>query len=78
MCGILWHSRQADLHARAHPGGLLADVLHHNPVEVGVLWHPAGPSAPFAPTDQVDSLVVAGRPTRLVTELSAVTGIPIE
>lgn len=76
--GILWHSRQADLHARAHPGGLLADVLHHSPVEVGVLWHPAGPGSPLVTTGAAEPLVVDGRPSRLVTELSAVTGIPIE
>lgn len=78
MGGILWNSRQADLHARAHPGGLLADVLRHGPVEVGVIWHPAGPVAPFVTTGAVEPLVVGGQPTRLVTELSAVTGVPIE
>lgn len=78
VSGILWHSRQADLHARAHPDGLLADVLRHGQVEVGVVWHPPGPPAPFAATGAVEALVAEGRPTRLVTELSALTAIPIE
>ena len=78
VAGALWHSRQADLHARARPGGLLADVLIHSPAEVAVAWHPSGPATPFRTTPGTDALVVDGRPTRLVQELSALVGAPIE
>lgn len=76
--GILWHSRQADLHRRAQSGGLLADVLVHTPAEVGVVWHPPGPAKPFAAVGDPEPLVVDGAPSRLATELSAAIGVPIE
>jgi len=76
--GILWHSRQADLHRRAQTGGLLADVLVHTPAEVAIVWHPPGPANPFGAVGPPEPLVVDGAPSRLVTELSAALGIPIE
>jgi post-segregation antitoxin (ccd killing protein) len=36
--GLLWHSRQADLHARSHQDGLLGDLLTHRATEVAVIW----------------------------------------
>lgn len=76
--GILWHSRQADLHQRAQEGGLLADLLVHAPAEVGVLWHPPGPANPFATIEPAAPLLVDGAPSRLLTELSAAIGVPVE
>ncbi len=76
--GILWHSRQADLHRRAQAGGLLADVLVHTPAEIGVVWHPPGPAHPFVAVGPPEPLVVDGAASRLVTELSAAVGVPVE
>jgi hypothetical protein len=72
--GVIWHSRQADLHADANPDGLLADVLRHTPAEVAVMWHPQGPPKPFRPTGTRLALIENGRPTRLVEELAALIG----
>lgn len=78
VAGIIWHSRQADLHARANQAGLLADLLQHRPADVAVLWHPAGPPAPLSATGQTVALLDAtGGPTRLLSELSALIGAPI-
>lgn len=76
--GILWHSRQADLHRRANPAGLLADVLVHTPAEVAVVWCPPASDEVFAVAGTPEALVVAGGPSRLVTELSALIGEPVE
>lgn len=76
--GVLWHSRQADLHRRANPGGLLADVLVHTPAEVAVVWSPPAPHDVFAMAGSPEALVIAGGPSRLVTELSALIGAPVE
>ena len=76
--GIVWHSRQADLHAQANPGGLLADVLHHAPVEVAVLWAPPNAGALLAHEGTTEPLVENGRPARVVLELSELIRVPIE
>lgn len=76
--GVLWHSRQADLHARAAAGGLFADLLSHRATEVAVLWHPRGPRQPLARAGTPAPLLNEGRPTRLIVELSALLGAPIE
>jgi hypothetical protein len=76
LAGAVWHSRQADLHARAHAGGVLGDLLTHRSIEVAVLWHPDGPSTPLragAPVPLLDGATSA----RLLTELSALLAAPI-
>jgi hypothetical protein len=78
LAGILWHSRQADLHARAAPDGLLADVLHHAPAEVAVVWNPPGPQQPFRATGTRFALVADGKPSRLLEELASLIGATIE
>lgn len=78
VVGALWHSRQADLHARSHGDGLLGDLLTHRATEVAVLWHPPGPERPLDGAGASYELVVGGRPSRLLVELSALTGAPIE
>lgn len=75
--GIVWHSRQADLHASAQPDGLLADVLVHAAVEVGVLWVPPSLEVPFRPTGLSQPLLLHGEPSQLLRELSALIGAPI-
>ena len=77
VAGCVWHSRQADLHRRANAGGLAADLLVHRPVEVAVLWHPAGPSRPLRRAGDPEPLLVDGDPARIVVELSALIGAPI-
>ena len=78
IAGVVWHSRQADLHARSQPEGLLADVLVHAAVEVAVAWYTYGPLSPFRATGRTEHLVTDGRPSRLLSELSALIGVPIE
>lgn len=75
--GMLWHSRQADLHARSHQDGLLGDLLTHRATEVAVIWRPPTAAALLDTVSDTESLVGAGRPARLVVELSALTGAPI-
>lgn len=44
--GLVWHSRQAELHARAmahRPA--LQDLLDYHPADVAVLWAPPAPTA---------------------------------
>lgn len=42
--GLLWHSRQVELHAAAMAGRpALRDLLDEHPAEVGVLWAPPTP-----------------------------------
>lgn len=75
--GIIWHSRQADVHARANPDGLIGDVLHHDPIEVAVIWCPTGTPSPLSTTGPPERLVNVGQPTRLINELSVVLNVPI-
>lgn len=77
--GLLWHSRQADIHARANAGGLLGDLLTHRQIEVAVLWHPNGPKQPLGrPAQNVRPLVTRDGVDRLMLELSALLRVPIE
>lgn len=78
--GIVWHSRQADLHAFAHEGGLLGDLLKHRSIEVAVLWNPNAPKRPFVRRAvRTNPLVYPdGTLDQLVYELSALIRAPIE
>jgi len=43
--GLLWHSRQAELHARALPNRpALAHLIDEHPTEVAVIWSPPAPA----------------------------------
>jgi hypothetical protein len=75
--GMLWHSRQADLHARSHQDGLLADLLTHRATEVAIIWRPSTAATLLDAVSDTQPLVRAGRPARLIVELSALTGAPI-
>ena len=49
--GLLWHSRQAELHAAAAAGQgrpAYADVVGEHPTEVAVLWSPPAPGGLLA------------------------------
>jgi len=78
--GIVWHSRQADLHAFAHQGGLLGDLLQHRSIEVAVLWHPHAPKRPFVrrAARTIPLVYPDGTLDQLVYELSALIRAPIE
>lgn len=77
--GILWNSRQADIHARANQYGLLGDLLTHRQIEVAVLWSPNGPARPFKPRGaKTRPLVTETGVDQLMLELSALLGVPIE
>jgi hypothetical protein len=78
VAGIVWHSRQADLHARAQRGGLAEDLLAHRAIEVAVLWHPHGPARPLRLDGSPERLLVGGRGSRLVAELAVLLQAPIE
>lgn len=44
--GLVWHSRQAELHAQAMANRpAVADLLDHHPAEVAVVWSPPAPEA---------------------------------
>lgn len=75
--GAVWHSRQADLHARANLGGVFSDVVKHGPAEVAVLWHTQGRPAPLVDLGNSMALVIDGRPARLLLELSELLRIPL-
>lgn len=77
ITGALWNSRQADLHAAAHPGGLAADLLTHRAVEVGVVWSPPAPSRPFQVAGPSLELVTEGHPARVIHELAALLHAPV-
>lgn len=77
--GILWNSRQADIHARANKFGLLGDLLTHRQIEVAVLWSPHGPARPFkARGASIRPLVTEEGVDQLMLELSALLQVPIE
>ena len=76
--GILWHSRQADLHAQATAGGVFADVVRHQAAEVAVLWHPHGPEQPLVQVEEPEHLVDDGVIAPIVVQLSGLIGAPIE
>jgi hypothetical protein len=76
VAGAMWHSRQADLHARSQSGGLAGDVLVHRTVEVAVVWSPPAPPRPFRRVGVPVPLLRDGRPVRLVQELAVLLGAP--
>lgn len=74
--GLVWHSRQADLHARSGRSRLLTDLLVHRSVEVAIIY------APPAQDDLLRSLsdpqpLDTGPGLELVTELASLLEIPI-
>lgn len=77
VSGAVWHSRQADLHARSRSSGLAGDVLAHRTIEVAVVWSPPAPARPFRRVGLPVPLLQEGRPTRLVQELAVLLGAPL-
>ncbi len=74
--GLVWHSRQAELHAQAmthRPA--VADLLDHHPAEVAILWSP--PAAPDLLAAAAGGLgaLDAGPGRDYVADLTALLGI---
>lgn len=78
--GVIWHSRQADLHHAAQAThGLAATLLTHSPIEVAVIWTPPAATQPLAtagtPTRLIDG---RGHVARLVIELAVLLDVVVE
>lgn len=74
--GLVWHSRQAELHARAmahRPA--LRDLLDYHPSEVAVLWSPPAPQPLLAPTEAGLGPLDAGPGADYVDDLIALLEI---
>ena len=76
--GIIWHSRQAELHAAANIGGLCADVVRHGPAEVSVIWSESGAGVLKSSGPSEDLIDSAGAPSRLIVELAAALSLVLE
>ncbi len=66
--GLVWTSRQGALHAERNRDGLASEVLRHQSLDVAVVYE-----QPFLGQIEIvesEPLVVAGEPTRFVTELA--------
>ena len=74
--GLIWTSRQGDLHAQANQAGLAADLLRHRAIDAAVVWAP-----PFdgrlRSTSEPVPLVNGREPIRLVNELANLIGVAI-
>lgn len=73
--GMVWTSRQGELHARRNPDGLASEVLRHESLDVAVLYRPDYQGA----VELVESvpLTQEGKPTRFVMELANLLRIAI-
>lgn len=72
--GLLWHSRQAEIHADQGMRPLLADVLVGEQAEVAALW-PTGTHRLLAPAAGPSPLD-AGRGFELVRDVATLLGAP--
>lgn len=78
--GIIWHSRQADLH-RAHvaAASLAAQLLEHTAIEVAVVWSPPAPVSPFRPVGSTHRLVDQdGDVAVFVYDWASLLGVAVE
>jgi hypothetical protein len=74
--GLLWHSRQAELHAQAlvrRPA--LRDLIDEHPAEVTIVWSPPAPQDLFIPAPHGLGPLDAGAGRRYVDDLAALLGI---
>jgi hypothetical protein len=72
--GLLWHSRQAEIHAEQGVRPLLADVLVGEQAEVAVLWPPTRQRLLVAEGDPIP--LATGRGLALVQDLANLLGSP--
>lgn len=74
--GLLWHSRQTELHARALVGRpALRELIDEHPAEIAVLWSPPAPEGLLRAASQGLGRLDAGDGRRYVDDLEALLGI---
>ena len=76
--GLLWHSRQAELRARAithRPA--LQEVIDQHPTEVAVLWSPPAPDPLLRDTGGGRGPLLSGEGAAYVADMAAFLEIPI-
>lgn len=74
--GIVWHSRQAELHTRAmRHRPALADLIDYHPAEVAVLWSPPATSDIIAATGDGLGPLDAAAARRYLADLTALLEI---
>lgn len=74
--GLLWHSRQAELHARALVGRpALRDLIDEHPAEVAIVWSPPARQDLLMPAPLGLGPLDAGAGRRYVDDLAALLGI---
>lgn len=76
--GLVWQSRQAELHARAldhRPA--LRDLVSMHPVDVAVLWSPPAPAGLLAPGPDGLGPLDVGAGRAYVADLAAELGITL-
>lgn len=76
--GLLWHSRQAELRARAiahRPA--LHEVIDQHPTEVAVLWSPPGPDPLLRDTGDGRGPLSAGDGAAYLADMAAFLEIPV-
>ena len=74
--GLVWHSRQAELHSRAmvrRPA--LQELVDTHPAEVAVLWSPPARANPLRTTGAGLGRLDRGEGERYVTDIVALLGI---
>lgn len=76
--GLLWNSRQAELHAAADPDSLTADLLETGEVtEVAVLYAPPAPRRMLRNTGAGPGSLATGQGGRIAQELANLIGAAI-
>jgi hypothetical protein len=73
--GFVWTSRQGHLHAERNPDGLASEVLHHQQLDVAVVYSPDAGDSIAVIDDQ--PLVEGTAPIRFVVELANLLRIAI-
>lgn len=73
--GMVWTSRQGALHAERNRDGLAAEVLHHQNLDVAVIYAPDHTGT--IEVVESEPLVVNGEPNRFVVELANMLRIAI-
>lgn len=74
--GLLWHSRQRELHARALTGRpALADLVDEHPSEVAVIWSPPSPRRLLAPAPRGLGPLDEGQGRHYLDDLMALLAI---
>lgn len=74
--GLLWHSRQRELHAQVlHDRPALRDLITEHPATVAVLWAPPGQPGMLAPAPGGLGRLDTGAGYKYVEDLTALLGI---